>query len=80
LPVNANGEVRLRSPEWRVVCYDRYDPRRPRRPAATTAVFLRVHARNRELLERHRPVRLPRLPGSGGRAGRGRRDTTGSPR
>jgi hypothetical protein len=52
----------LRSGEWRLVFYDRADPRRPGRPAATTAVFLREHPRNAALLARYQPAPPPPLP------------------
>lgn len=55
-------EFLLHSGEWRLVFYDRPDPRRPQRPAAVAAVFLREHARNAEWLARHAPLRLPPLP------------------
>jgi hypothetical protein len=54
--------------DWRLVFLDGPDPRRPRAPSATTAVFLRVHPRNAALLDRLPPVRLPAgLPGGGAR-------------
>ena len=55
-------EFLLRSGEWRLVFYDRPDPRRPQRPAAVSAVFLREHPRNATWLAQHVPLRLPRLP------------------
>ena len=52
----------LRSKEWRLVFFDHPDPARPDQPSATTGIFLREHPRNAALLERHKPVRTPRLP------------------
>ena len=56
-------EFLLRSPqEWRLVFYDRPDARRPQRPAAVSAVFLREHPRNAAWLAQYPAQRLPRLP------------------
>jgi hypothetical protein len=43
--------------DWRLVWYDRADPSRPQDPWATTAIFLRVHERNADLLRT-----LPAVP------------------
>lgn len=53
----------LASREWQLLFFDAPDRRAPERPAYSTAVFLRVHERNRALLGRYRTPRLPRLPG-----------------
>lgn len=71
LQVHPFADWLLRSPDWRLVFFDRATPGRPDRPSATTGVFLREHPRNAALLERYPPARTPRLPRAGG-AGRRR--------
>ena len=49
---------------WRLVFVDGADSRMPQAPAGTTAIFLRVHPRNRDWLDRLPAVVLPpQLPG-----------------
>lgn len=60
LQVHPFAEWLLRSPDWRLVFFDR--AARPDVPGATTGVFLRESPRNSALLQRHKPVRTPRLP------------------
>ena len=70
LQVHPFTEFLLRSGEWRLVFYDRPDPRHPERPSAVSAVFLRQHPRNTALLAQHPPLRLPRLPRAAGNSAR----------
>jgi hypothetical protein len=69
LQVHPFADWLLQSPDWRLVFWDRPDPRHPDHPAGTTAVFLREHPRNQAILAAHPAVRLPRLPGQRRRYG-----------
>jgi hypothetical protein len=60
LQVHPFAEWLLRSPDWRLVFFDRHAVR-PGGPSATSGVFLREHPRNSALLQRYKPLR-PRLP------------------
>ena len=62
LRVHPFADFLLRSDEWRLVFFDRPEARYPDHPAGVSAVFLRQHPRNQELLQRYAPVRLPPLP------------------
>lgn len=63
LQVHPFADWLLQSPGWRLVFYDRRNPRGPQHPSGTTAIFVRNVERNRALFEALPPPRLPPLPG-----------------